>query len=79
MGLSGLHRTLVFGIREKLWKYGSSMGYQQMMPKEIKEKLGISYVVQQSIVKDEKKMIDEFQRVITGLVEKKDARTMEWL
>jgi hypothetical protein len=55
------------------------MGYQQMMPKEIKEKLGISYVVQQSIVKDEKKMIDEFQRVITGLVEKKDARTMEWL
>ena len=25
------------------------------------------------------KMIDEFQRVITGLVEKKDARTMEWL
>ena len=79
MGLSGLHRTLVFGIREKLWKYGSSMGFQQMMPKQIKEKLGISYVVQQSIVKDEKKMIDEFQRVITGLVEKKDARTMEWL
>ena len=53
--------------------------FRKITEEEIKEKLGISYVVQQSIVKDEKKMIDEFQRVITGLVEKKDARTMEWL
>ena len=79
MGLSGLHRALVFGIREKLWKNDSTMGYQQMMPTEIKDKLGISYVVQQEIVNDEKKMIDEFQKVIAGLVEKRDARTWQWL
>ena len=79
MGLTGLFRNLVFGILEKKWKSDSTLGHQIEMSEEVRKELGFDYVVEQKIVTDEKRMIDFFEKVIYDAVEKRDAKTWEWV
>ena len=79
MGLTGLFRNLMFGILEKKWKFHESLGYQIQMCKEVKKELGFNYVIEQEIVSNEKKMLDFFEKAISNAVEKRDAKTWEWV
>lgn len=79
IGLPGLFRNLVFGILENKWKSDSTMGYQIQMSKEVKKELGFNYVIEQQIVSDEVKMLDFFEKAISNAVEKRDAKTWEWV
>lgn len=79
IGLTGLFRNQIFGILEKKFLSYSSMGRQSMTSDEEKKQLNINYVIEQEIVKDDNKILEFFESIINKLVEKRNAKTWEWL
>ena len=79
MGLTGLLRHEIFCVHYSYFGYRNSMGQQSDMTEEHRKQLKLDYVVEQALVKGDKKLQDNFEKAIHDLVEKRDAKTWEWV
>ena len=56
-----------------------SMGMQATVTDEHKQELKLDYIIEQSIIKDDTKLQDSFEKALHDIVEKRDAKTWEWV
>jgi len=79
MGLTGLLRHEIFKVHHSYFGYMGSMGMQATVTDEHKQELKLDYIVEQAIIKDHTKLQDNFEKALHEIVEKRDAKTWEWV
>lgn len=78
MGLTGLLRHEIFCVHYSYFGYRNSMGQQSDMTEEHRKQLKLDYVVEQALVKGDKNCKTTLRKH-HDLVEKRDAKTWEWV
>ena len=69
----GLHRDIWFGLKDALFDIcRSSYGSQTRTTKEMRELIGIDYVVEQEEIRDDDKLGNFFEDTIHKLVDKRE-------
>jgi len=68
----GLHRDLLFGVLDRGWGINrGSYGCQTVTSEHARDRLGLSYIIEQKSVHTENSTVEFFERVIFDLVDKR--------